>query len=515
MILALGFSVHCLALPAKPAVLGKKPQPKAAATPAKKLDAKKNVEKRQLLDARNRFAEKNRNWKFHHSSSSSSSSSSDCGCSNEPRDKWFVVIHENADAATVLSVPEYADFANRGTYFSNYSAITHPSQPNYIGLIAGDTFEPPFYDDDPVDFPNPDHPEANSTIIDLIEAKGLSWKVYIENYPAGGTTDDFSFFVYPLGGVVWDFEVTSGPATGEYPAIQALFGAQTGLPAATLTATSNLDGTPEVPGQFVGKIVLVSRGTFAFTDKAKNAQDAGAVGVIIYNSADRPGLFTNGDVFQPAGSDPTVTIPVFGISHPAGLEIVDGITTDPTSTGVLVEDLIASTNSANAMYARKHNPFISFLNISTNPARAAKLVNAEEFAKDLANDTVPDFAFYIPSQFNDGHDTFFLQLDYTTPITEFVPYYSGQAFATSIGVALANKSFTKDRVIVLTFDEDDFSDDVNKVYCAFVGENVKEHTVVSGAYNHYSLLRTIEESLGVGTLGRNDSTAVPMTGWRK
>lgn len=436
-------------------------------------------------------------------------------CHGKPKDKWFVVIHENSDASQVLSVPEYAEFAKKGTYFSNYSAIAHPSQPNYIGLIAGDTFEPPYYDDDPVDFPNADRPDADSTIIDLIEAKGLSWKVYIENYPEGGTTDDFAFFTYPLGGIAWDFTVTSGPAKGHFPAIQALFGAQTGLPSATIIATPNLDGTPG-PGQnFTGKIVLISRGAFNFTVKAKNAQNAGAIGVIIYNSVTSSGLFTPGDVFQPGGADPSVTIPVFGISHPSGLEIASGVTTDPTSQGQLIENGVLSTNSANAMYARKHNPFISFLNISQDPERASKLVNAKEFAEDLANDCVPDFAFYIPNQFNDSHDTAVMQLDYTSPVTSFVPYYAGQAFATTVGVALSKKSFTKDRVIVLTFDEDDFADDVNRVYCAFVGEHVKQHNVVNTPYNHYNLLRTIEESLNVGTLGRNDTTSAPMTGWRR
>jgi len=53
-----------------------------------------------------------------------------------------------------------------------------------------------------------------------------------------------------------------------------------------------------------GNIALIDRGTCAFTLKAKNAQDAGAVGVIIANNAagaPPPGM---------GGVDPTITIPV-------------------------------------------------------------------------------------------------------------------------------------------------------------------------------------------------------------
>jgi len=53
-----------------------------------------------------------------------------------------------------------------------------------------------------------------------------------------------------------------------------------------------------------GNVALISRGVCAFTVKAKNAQDAGAVGVIIANNAagaPPPGM---------GGADPTITIPV-------------------------------------------------------------------------------------------------------------------------------------------------------------------------------------------------------------
>lgn len=48
-------------------------------------------------------------------------------------------------------------------------------------------------------------------------------------------------------------------------------------------------------------------------------------------------------------------------------------------------------------YARKHNPFISFKNIQTNPERCAKIVNADVLDEDIKNDTVPQYVFYTPN----------------------------------------------------------------------------------------------------------------------
>ncbi len=59
-----------------------------------------------------------------------------------------------------------------------------------------------------------------------------------------------------------------------------------------------------------GRIALVDRGVCAFAIKAKNAQNAGAIGVVIANNA--------AGVLAPGGSDATVTIPVLGITQADG-----------------------------------------------------------------------------------------------------------------------------------------------------------------------------------------------------
>lgn len=57
-----------------------------------------------------------------------------------------------------------------------------------------------------------------------------------------------------------------------------------------------------------GKIALIDRGICGFTTKVKNAQNAGAIGVIIGNNV-------AGAAPPVGGSDPTITIPVMSISQ--------------------------------------------------------------------------------------------------------------------------------------------------------------------------------------------------------
>jgi hypothetical protein len=72
-----------------------------------------------------------------------------------------------------------------------------------------------------------------------------------------------------------------------------------------------------------GKIALVDRGSCTFVVKAVNAQAAGASGVLVANNV--PGLI------EPGGVDPTVTIPVLGLSQ------ADGGVIRGASPGVQVE----------------------------------------------------------------------------------------------------------------------------------------------------------------------------------
>lgn len=110
---------------------------------------------------------------------------------------------------------------------------------------------------------------------------------------------------------------------GDYPTGAAAFGPP--VPVAGLTGNVVLADDGTAPGSdactplvnaaaISGNIALVDRGTCAFTIKVKNAQNAGAVGVIVANNA--PGA--------PAGmggADATITIPSIMISLTTGNSI--------------------------------------------------------------------------------------------------------------------------------------------------------------------------------------------------
>ncbi len=61
----------------------------------------------------------------------------------------------------------------------NHSGVTHPSEPNYVATIGGDYFG--------MDNDNFNRIPANiSSLIDLLEDKGISWGHYQEDMPYSG-----------------------------------------------------------------------------------------------------------------------------------------------------------------------------------------------------------------------------------------------------------------------------------------------------------------------------------------
>jgi hypothetical protein len=90
-----------------------------------------------------------------------------------------IVAFENKEFGTVIgnsSMPYFNQLARSYTLLTQHYAVTHPSLPNYLALISGDTFG--------LDFTCTKCLYNAVTLPDLIEASGRTWKTYQEDMPS-------------------------------------------------------------------------------------------------------------------------------------------------------------------------------------------------------------------------------------------------------------------------------------------------------------------------------------------
>ena len=79
----------------------------------------------------------------------------------------------------MVSTANLQKFQKQGITMTNYFAVTHPSEPNYIAAVGGDYFG---MDNDAFW----QVPANVSTLVDLLEDKGISWAEYQEDLPYSG-----------------------------------------------------------------------------------------------------------------------------------------------------------------------------------------------------------------------------------------------------------------------------------------------------------------------------------------
>ncbi|KAI0752732.1 phosphoesterase family-domain-containing protein [Daedaleopsis nitida] len=96
-------------------------------------------------------------------------------------DRFIQIWIENTDFATAASSPVFQSLSKEGILLESFYAVTHPSEPNYIAAVGGDFFGSS--DDDFYHIP-----QNISSVVDLLEAKNISWASYQENMPYDGFT---------------------------------------------------------------------------------------------------------------------------------------------------------------------------------------------------------------------------------------------------------------------------------------------------------------------------------------
>jgi phosphatidylinositol-3-phosphatase len=92
----------------------------------------------------------------------------------------ILIVFENKSDKDVLGstdAPYLNSLIARGALGTDYQAIAHPSQPNYLALFSG---SPQGVTDDRA------HDVTAPSLADQIEATGQTWRLFAENYPADG-----------------------------------------------------------------------------------------------------------------------------------------------------------------------------------------------------------------------------------------------------------------------------------------------------------------------------------------
>jgi hypothetical protein len=171
-------------------------------------------------------------------------------------------------------------------------------------------------------------------------------------------------------------------------------------------------------------------------------------------------------------------------------------------------------------YATRHNPFVYFHSIIDDQARCdANVVPLSRLKGDLeAASTTPSYSFITPNLCHDGHDE---------PCVDGQPggLVSADRFVKQwVPRILRSPGYADGGLVIVTFDEAGTSDadaccgevqgpntpnnggptpgaGGGRVGAVFLSRYIKPGTVSKQQYNHYSMLRSVEDMFGLAHLG--------------
>ncbi|WP_322761005.1 alkaline phosphatase family protein [Frankia sp. Cr2] len=181
--------------------------------------------------------------------------------------------------------------------------------------------------------------------------------------------------------------------------------------------------------------------------------------------------------------------PQFSSAANLGSELIGaGLTWGSYNEGLPSEGSTVCTKSS-TKYARKHNPWFAFSNVPLNTAHTFA-----QFPTDYT--TLPKVSFVVPNLCNDMHDC---------------SVSTGDTWVQNNLGAYATWAKTHNSLLVLTFDEDNGSSS-NHIATVVYGQHVIVGGSSSTTYNHYNVLRTLEDLSGLTTHAGNAATASDITG---
>lgn len=162
-------------------------------------------------------------------------------------------------------------------------------------------------------------------------------------------------------------------------------------------------------------------------------------------------------------------------------------------------------DSGESGYIAHHNPFVYFDIRNDNSCK--NTVGLDEFYIDLSNQTLPNYSLIVPNNIHNTHDSTVTEGD--SWLSNFVP-------------KIINSSTFNNTALFIVYDEGkkhDKSGFGSGIYAVnggrlpllLVSPFANKGFVSSLEYTHYNLLTTVENILNLGTLGKGDAAAKPMT----
>ena len=178
------------------------------------------------------------------------------------------------------------------------------------------------------------------------------------------------------------------------------------------------------------------------------------------------------------------------------------------------------TATATVGYATRHNPFVYFHAIIDNAADCnSHVVRLDTLATDLASAAnTPAFSFIVPNLCNDGHDDPTCADGKTAGGLPAIDRFL-RAWVPQI---TNSPAFRKDGLLIITFDEADTNDSTaccgeptgpntpapgltgpggGRIGAVLLSPAIQPGTVSNTPYNHYSMLKSVEDIFALTHLG--------------
>jgi hypothetical protein len=172
--------------------------------------------------------------------------------------------------------------------------------------------------------------------------------------------------------------------------------------------------------------------------------------------------------------------------------IVDQLERANVSWRAYMEDLPQPcfTGASAGDYAKKHDPFAYYTRVTRNPARCANIVPLTRLAADERAGTLPRFAWISPNLCHDMHDC---------------SVSTGDRFLAALVPGLL-RALGPRGLLFLTWDEGSSDDGCCRlasgghIVTIVAGGGARAHGRLSKPADHYSVLQTIEDLLGLRRL---------------